>query len=106
MIPMQAKPAPVGEMFDFMAKTGLTLADLVEVGGADLKSANPRMAEKAKRTEKCWSLMAQLGVKYADLENSPRPPIQPAGRCSAPWKVCSKRLVNLPLVYGVSFLRS
>ena len=73
MIPMQTKLAPaVVEVVAFMAKTGLALADLIEVGGEDLESSNPRKVEKAKRVEKCWSLMASLGVKFADLENSPQ----------------------------------
>ena len=65
------KRAPTIEVFTFMAKHGLTLVDLTEVGGEDLKSPNPKKAEKARRVEKCWSLMARLGIKFRDLENSP-----------------------------------
>ena len=75
------KRAPTIEVFTFMAKHGLTLVDLTEVGGEDLKSPNPKKAEKARRVEKCWSLMARLGIKFRDLENSPQPiPDKPSRR--------------------------
>ena len=59
----------VADVFAFMAKQGLTLSDLLSVDG--VKSSNPKQVEKARRVEKCWSLMAKLGAKFADLENSP-----------------------------------
>ena len=64
----KAKAAAVAEVFTFVKKRGLTLEDLIEISGEDLKSPNPKKVEKAKRVEKCWSLMAKLDVKYADLE--------------------------------------
>ena len=67
----KAHERAVVEIFEFMRKRGLSLEELIEIGGEDLKSSNPKKVEKAKRVEKCWSLMAKLGVKYADLENSP-----------------------------------
>ena len=59
------------EIFDFMRKHGLALDDLTAYGGEDLK--NPKHAEKARRVDKCWALMARLSVKYADLESAPPP---------------------------------
>jgi hypothetical protein len=78
-IPAPAKVAPaVIEVSTFMRTRGLTLIDLIEVGGEDLKSVNPGRVKKARDVEKCWSLMAKLGVKYADLEHSPsRPTAKP-----------------------------
>jgi hypothetical protein len=75
----RTKVAPiVAEVFAFMEEKGVVLADLIEVGGEDLKSTNPKKLEKVRRVEKCWTLMAKLGVKYADLENSPSiPPTNP-----------------------------
>jgi hypothetical protein len=71
MMPMPTKiPPSVAEVLSFMAKRGLTLVDLIEVGGEDLKSSDPKKSEKAKSGEKSWGLMAKLGVKYVDLENS------------------------------------
>jgi hypothetical protein len=79
-VPQKPRQAVV-EILDFMRKRGLTLDDLIEVGGAELKSANPKTREKARRVEKCWSLMAKLGVKFTDLENSPAPiPDKPVRR--------------------------
>jgi hypothetical protein len=70
----------VVEILDFMRKHGLTLSDLIEIGGEDLKSSNPKRKEKARRVEKCLSLMARLSVKFADLEAAPaRQPCERAG---------------------------
>jgi hypothetical protein len=57
----------VDQVFEFMRRHGLSLEDLVEVGGEDLRSSNPRRAEKARRVEKCWALMARLGLKFSNL---------------------------------------
>jgi len=79
-LPQKPRPAVV-EILDFMCRHGLTLDDLIEFGGAELKSTNSKTREKARRVDKCWSLMAQLSVKFADLESSPPPiPDKPARR--------------------------
>ena len=79
-IPQKPRQAVV-EILDFMRKRGLTLRDLIEIGGEDLKSSNPKRKEKARRVEKCWSLMARLSVKFADLEAALPPiPDKPARR--------------------------
>jgi hypothetical protein len=64
----QDKERAVAEVLAFMKKRGLALADLIEVGGEDLSSTNPKKVEKAKRVEKCWGLMAKLGINHPDLE--------------------------------------
>jgi hypothetical protein len=64
----------VVEVLDFMRKRGLALSDLIQIGGEDLKLSNSKRVEKARRVEKCWSLMARLSVKFADLEAA-APPI-------------------------------
>ena len=56
----------VVEILDFMRKHHLALVDLIEIGGEGLKSANTKKVEKAKRVEKCWSLMARLSVRFAE----------------------------------------
>jgi len=58
----------VGEILAFMSKCGLALDDLIQISGDDLKSSNPKRAEKARRVSKCWELMARLSVCFADLE--------------------------------------
>ena len=76
-IPQKPRQAVV-EIFDFMCKRGLSLDDLIQVGG---ESSNPKHVEKARRVEKCWELMARLSVKFADLEQAPgQPSTKPARR--------------------------
>jgi len=70
---IQQKPsAAVVEILDFMRTRGLTLDDLIQIGGEDFRST-PTRIEKARRVEKCWSLMARLSVKFADLEQASQP---------------------------------
>jgi hypothetical protein len=61
----------VVEVLDFMRKHGLTLNDLIQISGEDFRSPSPTQNEKAHRVEKCWSLMARLSVRFADLEQAP-----------------------------------
>jgi hypothetical protein len=71
----------VAEIFDLMRKYGLALDDLIQIGGEDLKSSNPKRVEKARHVEKAWALMARLSAKFADLEQAPgQPPTKPARR--------------------------
>jgi len=67
---MKAQAAAVTEVQTLMHKHGLTLADLLAIGGRELKSPNPKTCEKARRVEKAWELMARLSVNFAHLENS------------------------------------
>ena len=84
----KAKAAAVIEVFAFVEKCGLTIENLIEVGGEDLKSDQVTI-EKVKSVEKSWSLMAKLGVKYVDLEDATsNHPTEPARkrrgrRCSS-----------------------
>jgi hypothetical protein len=66
-IPQKQRQAVV-EILDFMRSRDLALDDLIQIGGEDLKSSNPKCAEKARRVSKCWELMARLSIKFADLE--------------------------------------
>jgi hypothetical protein len=67
---MKAQAAAVTEVQTFVHKHGLTLADLLAIGGRELKSPNPKTREKARRVEKAWELMARLSVNFAHLENA------------------------------------
>ena len=58
------------QVLEFMRRRGLSLEDLVEVGGQDFSFKNPKRVEKARRVEKCWALMKPLGVKHVDLERN------------------------------------
>jgi len=78
---LQKPRQAVVEIFDFMRKRGLTLNDLIQIGGEDFRSPSPMRKEKARRVSKCWELMARLSVKFADLEAAPPPiPDKPARR--------------------------
>jgi hypothetical protein len=68
---LQKPRQAVVEILDFMRKNRLTLDELIQVGGEDFRSASDKRIEKARRVEKCWSLMAGLSVKFADLEGAP-----------------------------------
>jgi hypothetical protein len=74
---MQRSPAQirehtqaVAEVREYMRQRRLAVADLVEIGGEDLRSSNPALAGKARLVERCWALMARLGVKHVDLEST------------------------------------
>jgi hypothetical protein len=66
----------VAQVFDFMRKQRITLADLIEMGGEDLDSSDFRKVEIARRVGTCWALMARLGVTFGRLEQAagPQPP--------------------------------
>jgi hypothetical protein len=79
-IPQKPRQAVV-EILDFMRRNRLALDDLIQIGGEDFRSPSPVRKEKARRVEKCSSLMARLSVKFADLEQTPPPiPDKPARR--------------------------
>jgi hypothetical protein len=53
-----------------MRRAKLSAADLLGIGGADLKSPDPSRAEKARAVERTWALMASLHVMHADLADA------------------------------------
>jgi len=68
-LPQKPRPAVVA-IIDFMRKNQLALSELIQVGGQDFRSASDKRVQKAHRVEKCWSLMARLSVRFADLEQA------------------------------------
>jgi hypothetical protein len=60
----------VEQVHEFMRQRELSLDDLVEIGGEDLRAPDPGLAGKARCVEKCWEMMARLGVKHLDLAHS------------------------------------
>jgi hypothetical protein len=77
----KARALAVVQVQEFMHRHNLTLTDLIEFGGAELKSSDPKTREKARRVDKCWELLAQLSVRYAHLEAAPaHTPTKPARR--------------------------
>jgi hypothetical protein len=65
---MRAIAPNIETVLTFMAKHGLTLDDLVNVGGEDLESLIPARRRKARRVSDCWELMAGQKVNFAKLE--------------------------------------
>jgi hypothetical protein len=57
------------EIRTFMRRRKLALEDLIEIGGEDLSSPDPRKVERARHVGQCWQLMARLSVRFADLEH-------------------------------------
>jgi hypothetical protein len=56
------------EILNRLRKHGLTLDDLHEIAGEDLRHPDPDIRKKARQVEICWEQMAALGVQFADLE--------------------------------------
>jgi hypothetical protein len=67
----------VDHVREFMRRHRLSLDDLVEIGGQDFHSPDSKRVEKARRVERCWALMAQLGVKHTDLSHDWAPTAVP-----------------------------
>jgi hypothetical protein len=59
--------AHVAQVREYMRTRKLSIEDLIEIGGQDLRSPHSAQCEKARRVENCWALMARLGVKHPDL---------------------------------------
>jgi len=70
----------VEQVREYMRRHRLSLADLTEMGGEDLRSANPKRRRKALHVEKCWALMARLHVRHVDLESASVPDFRPRRR--------------------------
>jgi hypothetical protein len=68
--------AHVEDVRDFVRRMKLDCGDLIGIGGDDLASANPARAGKARAVERCWALMARLGVKHIDLACDWRPRVR------------------------------
>jgi hypothetical protein len=60
----------VGQVHEYMRKHKLSLADLIDVGGEDLRSADPGLAGKARAVSRCWELMARVRVTHIDLKTA------------------------------------
>jgi hypothetical protein len=54
----------------FMRRHKLALADLINIGGEDLKSPDYRKAERARHVSQTWQMMARLSVCFTDLEGN------------------------------------
>jgi hypothetical protein len=65
----RARVIAANRVAEFMRNKKLTLDDLANIGGAELKSSDRKLAEKARRVEACWALMARLGAKFAHIEH-------------------------------------
>jgi hypothetical protein len=69
----------VDQVLARLYRYGLTLDEL---GGEDqLHASHPRLAEKLRRIERVWALMAKLGIVFSDLEDAePYLPAKPVRR--------------------------
>ena len=64
----RARVIAANRIAEFMRKKKLTLDDLVNIGGEDLRASDHARVEKARCVSKCWELMAGLDVKFAHIE--------------------------------------
>jgi len=77
----RAKAEIIGQVFAYLRRHRITLDDLINIGGEDLESPNAVLRERTHRVEKSWSLIARLGVVFAELERAaPQHPVKPARR--------------------------
>jgi hypothetical protein len=67
MIGRNVPPTAVIEVLVFMRKCALSLSDLIEIGGEDLRHRDQRIVEKARRVERCWGHMAARRIGYDKL---------------------------------------
>jgi hypothetical protein len=62
--------ADVAEVFAYLKRYGITRDELINIGSEDLNSPDVGLVAKAQRVEKCWSLVAELKLVFADLEGA------------------------------------
>jgi len=76
MIGRNVPPTAVIEVLVFMHKRALSLPDLIEIGGEDLRHRDPCVVEKARRVERCWEHMAARGIGYDKLASFIAPDVK------------------------------
>jgi hypothetical protein len=60
--------ASIDEISSTMRRYRLTLEDLVELGGRDLRDPDPAIREKARAVARIWRRLAALGVTYDEID--------------------------------------
>jgi hypothetical protein len=65
IVPQKPRQAVV-EILDFMRMRGLTLNDLIQIGGEDFRSPSPMRKEKARRVE----VLALDGSTFGQIRRS------------------------------------
>jgi hypothetical protein len=84
-------PDIVIEVFEYMRKHKLALADLAELGGEDLRHSNPAIVKRARAVERTWERMAAAGLRFVDLEQFAS---QPANFRRYPKQLRNQRLAK------------
>ena len=99
----------VNRVFNYMRQHKLSLADLTEYGGEDIpnpklpeKICSPARVKKARAVERCWELIARLGLTFAALEFEPSREfsnhIRPKTRksvTSSTWRGGYQKIINV-----------
>jgi hypothetical protein len=62
---MREHAPKVDEVLEYMRRRKLSRADLIEIGGEDLRSSH--CVEKARCVANTWALIARLGVAHVDI---------------------------------------
>jgi hypothetical protein len=58
----------VDQVFTYLRRHKLEVADLIEIGGEDLSSPDFRKAERARHVGQAWQMMARLSIHLVDLK--------------------------------------
>jgi hypothetical protein len=74
LMPIIERDSPVQQVREFLDRYRLTPQDLIDIGGEDLRPGS-KLRGKAHSVEKCWALMARLGVKHADIRTDEPTPV-------------------------------
>jgi hypothetical protein len=61
-----------------MRRYRLTLEDLVELGGRDLRHPDPAIREKGRAVARIWDRLAALGVTYDEIDEEAYAAFRPA----------------------------
>jgi hypothetical protein len=61
--------AVIDEISSTMRRHRLTLEDLAELGGRDLRHPDPAIREKARAVSRIWDRLAALGVTYDEIDS-------------------------------------
>jgi hypothetical protein len=64
----QHPTATVDEVLSTMRRYRLTLEDLVETGGQDLRDPDSAVREQARAVMRIWRRLAALGVTYDEID--------------------------------------
>jgi hypothetical protein len=82
----------VNRALDYLKQNELSVADLVALGGEDLRGTR-KQRQRARLVERAWELMARLGVTHAMIDPS----------SEGEYRIARHRTSRAPAVQEVAF---